>query len=103
MIRDLKHNGAKISAWGVGTNLATAYDQPALDGVYKLSALRSKQGEWEYKLKLSEESVKISNPGRHQVRRYFSNNQYVIDIIYDLELGIPEIPETVLLDKTMPT
>ena len=101
VIRDLKDKGAKISSWGVGTNLATAYDQPALDGVYKLSALCNKQGKWEYKLKLSEDAVKISNPGRHQVRRFFSDNQYVIDVIYDLDLGIPEIPETVLLDKTM--
>lgn len=101
VISDLKKKGAKISSWGVGTNLATAYDQPALDGVYKLSALRDAKGEWEYKLKLSEQEVKISNPGRHQVRRFFCNEKYVIDVIYDLTLGIPEIPDAVLLDKTL--
>jgi nicotinate phosphoribosyltransferase len=100
-IADLKQQGAKINAWGVGTNLATAYDQPALDGVYKLSALRDAKGQWVHKLKLSEQPVKISNPGRHQIRRYFSNEQYVTDVVYDLDVGIDEIPDTVLLEKSM--
>jgi nicotinate phosphoribosyltransferase len=100
-IKDMKSKGAKVSAWGVGTHLATAYDQPALDGVYKLTALRKTTGEWEYKLKLSEQEVKISNPGRHQIRRFFCNDQYVMDVIYDLELGIAEVPEAVALDKSL--
>lgn len=100
-ISDLKQRGAKISSWGVGTNLATAYDHPALDGVYKLSALKNKKNKWEYKLKLSDQPVKISNPGRHQVRRFFSNDQYAMDVIYDLDLGISEAPETILLDPSL--
>ena len=40
VIRDLKTQGAAIDVWGVGTQLATAYDQPALGGVYKLAALQ---------------------------------------------------------------
>lgn len=88
MIADLKKRGAKISAWGVGTNLVTAYDQPALDGVYKLSALQNKEGVWENKLKLSEQPIKTSNPGRHQVRRFFKNGKTLIDMIYDISLGI---------------
>lgn len=98
-ISDLKSKGAAISSWGVGTHLATAYDTPALDGVYKLSALRDAKGHWEYKLKLSEQELKVSTPGRHQIRRFFCNDQYVLDIIYDLDLGISDIPEAVLLDK----
>jgi nicotinate phosphoribosyltransferase len=98
VISDLKRQGATISSWGVGTHLATAYDHPALDGVYKLSALRNKKGKWEYKLKLSEQAAKVSNPGRHQVRRFFCNDQYVIDVIYDLELGITDSPEAIVLD-----
>jgi nicotinate phosphoribosyltransferase len=102
VINDLKNKGARISAWGVGTNLTTAYDHPALDGVYKLSALCNKAGEWEYKLKLSEQQVKTSNPGRHQVRRFFCNEQFIADVIYDLNLGIPDVPETVLFDSSLP-
>lgn len=101
VIRDLKHQHAKISSYGVGTHLATAYDQPALDGVYKLSAMRDTAGEWIYKLKLSEQEVKISNPGRHQIRRFFCDENYFIDVIYDLDLGISDIPDVVLLDKSL--
>lgn len=101
VISNLKQKNAKISSWGVGTNLATAYDQPALDGVYKLSALRESSGEWIHKLKLSDDAVKISNPGRHQVRRFFCGDQYVMDVIYDLDIGISDIPEVVLLDKSL--
>lgn len=97
-IQQLKNAGAPITVWGVGTNLVTAFDQPALDGVYKLSALRDGMGKWEYKLKLSEQVVKISNPGIYQVRRFFSNEKYVMDVMYDYELGIPDMPEFVSLD-----
>ncbi len=102
VIDQLKQQGAKISSWGVGTNLATAYDQPALDGVYKLSALRNPQGQWEYKLKLSEDSIKTSNPGRHQVRRFFCNDIYVMDVIYDLDLKIADTPAIMPLDPPSP-
>jgi nicotinate phosphoribosyltransferase len=100
-ISQLKQHGAKISSWGAGTNLATAYDHPALDGVYKLCAIRNKNNDWEYKLKLSEQEVKISNPGRHQVRRFFCEDQYIMDVIYDLDLGISDVPEAVSLDVQM--
>lgn len=102
VIDELKKQGAKISAWGVGTHLATAYDQPALDGVYKLSALRDKQGEWQYKLKISEDLVKVSNPGRHQVRRFFYDNSYFTDVIYDLTLGISDTPEVINIEGNNP-
>lgn len=85
IISELKRQGAKISAWGVGTNLVTAKDQPALDGVYKLSALKNSAGKWEYKLKLSEQMLKISNPGILQVRRFSKGGYYVADAIYDIE------------------
>ena len=103
VITQLKEKGARITSWGVGTNLATAYDQPALDGVYKLSALRAHDGTWQYKLKISESPVKISNPGRLQVRRFFCNEQYITDVIYDTLLGIDDTPETILLDQSMQT
>lgn len=97
LIADLKQQGAKITVWGVGTHLVTAYNQPALDGVYKLSAFRKKKNErWTYKLKLSERLAKISDPGILQIRRYSSSNgTYLADAIYDIptekEVGIQHI------------
>ena len=44
LIRDFKQQGARIDVWGVGTNLVTGKDQPALDGVYKLSAIQDGEG-----------------------------------------------------------
>jgi nicotinate phosphoribosyltransferase len=67
----LKQQGAKITVWGVGTKLATGGDQPALGGVYKLSALKNAEGRWEPRIKRSEQAAKSSVPGIQQVRRYF--------------------------------
>jgi len=84
LISELKRQGAKIDIWGVGTNLVTAKDQPALDGVYKLSAIRDEEGEWRYTLKLSEQMLKISNPGILQVRRFYRDETRLLDVIYDV-------------------
>jgi nicotinate phosphoribosyltransferase len=65
--------------------LATAYDQPALGGVYKLSAIRSPGEPWQYKVKLSEQAIKVSNPGLQQVRRYQSDEEFIADAIYDAD------------------
>ncbi|MBI1902307.1 MAG: nicotinate phosphoribosyltransferase [Planctomycetia bacterium] len=88
-IARLKAHGAKIDIWGVGTRLTTAYDQPALGGVYKLTAIRTRGGPWQYKLKLSEEVAKSTNPGLEQVRRFRGASGFVGDVIYDEPLGIP--------------
>ncbi len=73
VVRSLKQQGARINAWGVGTKLVTAKDDPALSGVYKLSALRGPEnGTWEYKLKLSEQKAKISIPGILQTHRFYN-------------------------------
>jgi len=85
LIADLKQQGAKISLWGVGTNLVTGKDQPALDGVYKLSAIQDAKGEWVHKIKLSEQMARVTNPGILQVRRFREG-----DVIYDELLGIEE-------------
>ncbi len=87
LIADLKHQGAKISLWGVGTNLVTAKDQPALDGVYKLCAIQDEAGKWQYRLKISEQVIKTTNPGISQVRRYFDKNGYIADMLYDEKMG----------------
>lgn len=84
LIRSLKDQGAAIRAWGVGTKLVTAFDDPALGGVYKLTAVRRPGGPWQYKLKLSEQIAKISIPGIHQVYRYVApNGLFMADAILE--------------------
>ncbi len=90
IIKELKQQGAKITVWGVGTNLVTGKDQAALDGVYKLSALRDPGQPWQYKLKLSEQLTKISNPGILQVRRFQNEQENVADVIYDVASNISQ-------------
>jgi nicotinate phosphoribosyltransferase len=89
LIESLKRQDAKINVWGVGTQLATAYDQPALGGVYKLAALKQEDGSWDYKIKLSEQTIKVSNPGILQVRRFSRQGEHMEDMIYDVEMGVP--------------
>jgi nicotinate phosphoribosyltransferase len=90
VIESLKDQGARINSWGVGTQLVTAYDQPALGGVYKLAAVMGSDGHWQHKVKLSEQSIKVSTPGIQQVRRYARAGEFVADVIYDEERGVAE-------------
>lgn len=89
LIESLKRQGAAINLWGVGTMLVTAYDQPALGGVYKLSAIRGPDGAWQHKLKLSEQAAKATNPGVLQVRRFRKAHEFVGDAIYDETRPLP--------------
>lgn len=90
IINSLKEQGAQISVWGVGTKLATAFDQPALGGVYKISAIKNDQDQWDYKVKLSEQAIKVSNPGILQVRRFTDSKEYLGDMIYNTDKDLPE-------------
>ena len=92
IITSLKGQGAAIAVWGVGTKLATAFDQPALGGVYKLSAIRRRGGDWRYKVKVSEQTSKISTPGILQTRRYRENGRFEGDMTYEVGLGVPKAP-----------
>lgn len=83
LIETIKQQGGAVSVWGVGTRLATSYAQPALDGVYKLAAIREPGGEWECRIKLSEQAVKITIPGLLQVRRFRIGGECIADMIYD--------------------
>ena len=77
LITSLKQQGATINSWVVGTNLITAKDNPAFGGVYKLAAIKnSEDDEFIPKIKLSENSEKITNPGNKTIYR-----------IYDKETG----------------
>ncbi|MEO0325663.1 MAG: nicotinate phosphoribosyltransferase [Myxococcota bacterium] len=82
-IAALKRQGAKITTWGVGTRLVTAYDQPALGGVYKQGAV-FEGGRWEPRMKLSETPAKNSIPGRLSLRRYVDGaGRWVADALVD--------------------
>ena len=101
IITSLKEQGAKIAVWGVGTNLVTAYDQPALGGVYKLGAMKNDAGQWEPKVKLSEQAIKTSTPGMLQVRRFHNGDGAVADMIYNELDDEPATP--VMVDPLDPT
>ncbi len=91
-IQSLRDQGACATAYGVGTKLATAYDQPTLGGVYKLSALkRDGEEEWTDCLKISEQAIKLTVPGVLDVRRYFHDDGMIAaDMIYDVNRGVAE-------------
>ena len=84
-IQSLLDQGAPIDSFGVGTKLATCYDQPALGGVYKLAARRDPGDEaWTPVVKLSEQPYKRTIPGIQQVRRYVDEaGSPVCDMIFD--------------------
>lgn len=84
LIASLLDQGAAIDAWGVGTKLATAWDQPALGGVYKLSAIRRPGEGWTPRIKVSEQTSKTTTPGVLGVRRYrAADGTLAGDMIYD--------------------
>ncbi|WP_159470912.1 nicotinate phosphoribosyltransferase [Dyadobacter sp. 3J3] len=91
----LKIQGAKINVWGIGTKLVTAFDQPALGGVFKLAAIRNGSGEWDYKLKLSEQAIKVSTPGIQQVRRFKDAKGFISDMIFNIETPLSGKPTMV--------
>jgi len=68
-ITHLKQEGARIDAWGIGTKLITAYDNPALGAVYKLSCLEDENGNMVDRLKVSENPGKLTIPGIKRVYR----------------------------------
>lgn len=81
IVQSLHQQGAKINSYGIGTKLITSEKTPSLGGVYKLSALQ-KDGQWEPKIKLSDTTIKITNPGiKTTYRIYDENKMAVADLI----------------------
>lgn len=103
VIQNLKTQGARIDVWGVGTRLITSADWPALGGVYKLAA-EVVNGEVIPKIKLSDNAVKLTNPGYKKVVRFYSNatgkamadlimlNEETVDETKPLRIYHPEQP-----------
>jgi len=91
LIADLKRQGAKINAWGVGTQLITSADCPALGGVYKLVSILD-NGEWTPRVKVSSNVEKATDPARKQVLRYYGADGAPLgDVMYQMEEGWPEM------------
>jgi nicotinate phosphoribosyltransferase len=85
-IAEMKRCGAKIDVWGVGTKLSTGCPDGALNGVYKLSAVRRPGETWRYRIKVSDDPWKVSCPGLPQVRRFRdSHGKFVADAIYEID------------------
>ena len=75
LIDSLKTQDAKINSWGVGTNLITSKDNPAFGGVYKLAAVKDADStNFTPKIKLSENTEKVTNPGNKTVYRIYSKS-----------------------------
>lgn len=85
-IQSMLDEGACVTSFGVGTKLASAYDQPTLGGVYKLAAVRSGEDEpWEMRLKISESAAKLTVPGVLDVRRYYqADGRIAGDMVFDV-------------------
>ena len=82
LIADLKRQGARINAWGVGTQMITSHDCPALNGVYKLVAVRDGR-EWTPRMKISSNIEKATDPGGKTLMRYFGRDGAPIgDVMY---------------------
>lgn len=71
LLHDLKMQDAAIDSWGVGTNLITSKDCPSFGGVYKLAAIEDKDGTFIPKIKKSENTEKITNPGNKTIYRIY--------------------------------
>ncbi|MBO5926862.1 MAG: nicotinate phosphoribosyltransferase [Clostridia bacterium] len=83
LIQSLKVQGAKINSWGIGTKLITSADMPALGGVYKLAGVINDDGSVTPKIKVSETSAKITNPGFKKIIRIYDakTNKSEADLI----------------------
>ena len=82
LIADLKRQGARINGWGVGTQLITAHDCPALNGVYKLVSMHE-NGAWQPRIKISSNVAKATDPGFKRLVRYYDEERAPIgDVMY---------------------
>ena len=100
LLHDLKMQGAAIDSWGVGTNLITSKDCPSFGGVYKLAAIEDEEGQLVPKIKISENSEKITNPGNKTIYRIYEKDSGKIkaDLICFFDEVIDEGKDLLLFD-----
>ena len=104
LIDSLKVQGAAITSWGVGTNLITSRDNPSFGGVYKLAAIQDADGQFIPKIKLSENSEKVTNPGDKKIYRIYEKDTGKIkaDLICLTEEIYHETDDLMLFDPSEP-
>lgn len=104
LIDSLKAQGATITSWGVGTNLITSKDWPSFGGVYKLAAIQNEDGVFIPKIKLSENTEKITNPGNKTIYRVYEKETGKIkaDLICLVDEVFEESKPLLLFDPTEP-
>ncbi len=104
LIDSLKAQGATITSWGVGTNLITSKDWPAFGGVYKLAAIMGEDGNFIPKIKLSENTEKVTNPGNKKIYRIYEKESGKIraDLICLVEETFTEDQQILLFDPAEP-
>lgn len=104
LIDSLKVQGAAITSWGVGTNLITSKDCPAFGGVYKLAAIQDKDGNFIPKIKLSENTEKVTNPGNKTIYRIYEKDSGKVkaDLICLVDERFDEKEPLLLFDPVEP-
>lgn len=104
LIDSLKVQGAAITSWGVGTHLITAKDCPSFGGVYKLAAVKGKDGDFIPKIKLSENTEKVTNPGNKTIYRIYEKDSGKIkaDLICLVDEKFDENADLMLFDPLEP-
>lgn len=104
LIDSLKVQGAQITSWGVGTHLITAKDNPSFGGVYKLAAIMGPDGKFIPKIKLSENSEKVTNPGNKTIYRIYDkeNGKIKADLICLVDEEFHENEPLLLFDPSEP-
>ncbi len=94
-IMSLIQQGAKVDSWGIGTKLITAYDQPALGAVYKLSAIENSEGVLQNRIKISGDPDKLTTPSMKNVYRIInsstgmSEGEYITEYSEEIDLNAP--------------
>lgn len=102
LINSLKLQGAAITSWGVGTNMITSKDCPAFGGVYKLAAVLDEEtGEFIPKIKLSENTEKVTNPGNKKILRIYDKetNKIRADLICLEDEDYDESKDLIIFDS----
>ena len=104
LIDSLKTQGAAITSWGVGTHLITAKDCPSFGGVYKLAAIMGEDGTFIPKIKLSENTEKVTNPGNKTIYRVYEKESGKIkaDLICLADETFDESKPLLLFDPLEP-